>query len=93
MPRISNQLKILLPITFPSEMPELPFSAEPRLITNSGNDVPNATIVSPITNSLILKRRAKADAPSVSRLAPKSIVASDPMKNRIVNIILSLNCL
>ena len=70
-PKISRLLKILLPITFPSAIPELPFSAAPVLITNSGNEVPSATIVRPITNSLILKRRARADAPFVSQSAPR----------------------
>jgi len=40
------------------------------LTTNSGQDVPKATIVSPIASSDILKRRAKLDAPSTSKSPP-----------------------
>jgi hypothetical protein len=86
VPKMSSPLNMLLPMTLPREIPELPFSAELRLITSSGSDVPSATIVRPITSSLILKRRASADAPSVSRLAPHKMMASAPMKNRIVSI-------
>ena len=64
-------LKMLLPMIFPSARPGLPFKAEPVLITSSGNDVPMATIVSPMSNSLMLKRRARADAPLVSQSAPR----------------------
>ena len=86
IPKMNKALNMLLPRMFPRERPELPFIAEPKLITNSGNDVPNATMVSPMTNSLILKRLASADAPSVSRLAPKRIRTSPPMKNKIESI-------
>ena len=48
-----------------------PFIADITLITSSGADVPNATMVRPITSSLIPKRLATPDPPSVSQLAPR----------------------
>ena len=71
---------MLLPMILPRAIPELPFNAELKLITNSGSDVPIATIVRPITSSLILKRRASADAPFVSQSAPKITIAVPMMK-------------
>ena len=76
-------LKILLPITLPNAIPELPLMAAPVLITSSGNDVPSATIVRPITSSLILKRRANADAPLVSQSAPRRTSTMPAMNDRI----------
>ena len=43
--------------------------AATMLTTNSGADVPNATIVRPITRSEILRRFARPDAPLMSQLA------------------------
>ena len=48
-PSISSTFIILLPITFPTEIPALPDAAPLILTAASGSDVPNATIVSPIT--------------------------------------------
>ena len=48
-PIIINTLKILLPTTFPIAISALPWIADSTLITNSGAEVPNATIVSPMT--------------------------------------------
>ena len=80
---------MLLPMILPSAIPELPLMAEPKLITNSGNEVPIATIVRPIISSLILKRRANADAPFVSQSAPR-ITSTMPATNSIIdNIIIN----
>ena len=48
-PRTSPTLAILDPITLPTAIVDDPSSAAARLTTNSGNDVPNATTVKPIT--------------------------------------------
>jgi hypothetical protein len=48
-PTIINVLKILLPTTLPIAMSALPLRAEETLTVSSGAEVPNATIVSPIT--------------------------------------------
>ncbi len=60
----------------PIAKPGLPVAADVTLITNSGADVPKATIVSPITISGTPQRRASADAPSVSIFAPPTINTS-----------------
>ena len=48
-PRTSPTLAIFDPITLPTAIVGDPSSAAARLTTNSGNDVPNATTVKPIT--------------------------------------------
>ncbi len=52
-PRIINILKTLEPNTLPMAMPLSPFFAATALVASSGSEVPPATIVSPITASLI----------------------------------------
>ena len=72
-PTIIKALNILLPTTLPIAISELPFKADTTLTVNSGAEVPNATIVSPITKLEILKRLATEAAPSVKALAPTKI--------------------
>ena len=52
-PMTNNMLNILLPTIFPMAMSAFPFLAAITLVTSSGSDVPNATIVSPIIRLLI----------------------------------------
>ena len=63
-PKISNVLKMFDPTTFPIAMSALPCTAERKLTTISGVDVPIPTIVRPITNSLNPKRLAMLEEPS-----------------------------
>ena len=49
VPSINRILKILLPIMLPIAMSQLPFLAAITEVTSSGREVPNATIVSPIS--------------------------------------------
>ena len=49
MPSIPMMLTMLLPRTFPSTISVFPAREAKKLITNSGADVPNATIVRPMT--------------------------------------------
>ncbi len=49
------RLQMLEPITFPIDMSGEPVKAEYELISNSGAEVPNATMVSPTTKDEILK--------------------------------------
>ena len=79
-PIIIRILKILLPTTLPIAISALPLIDDSRLITNSGADVPKATIVSPITKSEIRNFFATAAEPSVSALAPTRISANPPIK-------------
>ena len=55
-----------------------------KLVTNSGNDVPKATTVKPITISVTLNRRAKPVAPSVNLSAPSNTSAIPTTSNTTV---------
>ena len=72
-PTIINVLKRLLPTTLPIAMSALPCSAPDILTANSGAEVPNDTMVKPITIGEILKRLAIEEAPSVRPFAPVRI--------------------
>ena len=52
-PKISKMLKTFEPNTLPMAMPLLPLRAATALVASSGSDVPPATMVSPITASLM----------------------------------------
>jgi hypothetical protein len=67
---IKNKLAKLLPTTLPIEISERPFKADVTLTTNSGSEVPIATIVSPIISSEILSFLAILDEPSTRKSAP-----------------------
>ena len=86
-PIIIKALNVLLPTTLPIAISALPFKAESTLITNSGAEVPKATMVRPITRSEIRKRLATAAEPSVRPFAPSNIRAKPPIKRRVSNII------
>ena len=49
-PKTSKILVILEPITFPTTISEEPLNTEANDVANSGRDVPNATMVTPIMN-------------------------------------------
>ena len=83
-PMMAKALKILLPTTLPIAISVLPSMADIRLTTNSGALVPAATMVKPITNEEMLKRRAMLDAPSVSQSAPFTI-STRPTTNKAAN--------
>lgn len=70
-PTIINVLKMLLPTTLPMAISALPLRAEDTLTVSSGAEVPNATMVSPITMGGMRKRLATEAAPSVNPLAPR----------------------
>ncbi len=70
VPKIRRMFAILLPIMFPIAISAEPASADCRETTSSGVEVPNATIVSPITRSDIPKRLAIEPAPSTKKSAP-----------------------
>ena len=63
-PKINNMLAIQLPKIFPSASSELPEKLANKFTRSSGKEVPNDTIVRPITISDILKRLPIDDAPS-----------------------------
>ena len=82
-PTIINVLKILLPTTLPMAISALPLRAEDTLTVSSGAEVPNATVVSPMTIGGIRKRLATEAEPSVSPLAPKRMRINPPIRNNI----------
>ena len=68
-PKITNIFEMLLPITFPNSISAFPAKCELKEIANSGADVPNATIVKPITAVGIFKFLAKDAEPSTKKSA------------------------
>lgn len=68
-------------------MSEYPFTDAIIFTTNSGAEVPNATIVKPITKSDTLYFLANAEAPSTSQFAPK-IRETNPVRTNITGIII-----
>ena len=71
IPNIINKLKLLLPMILPNTISDNPSKEATELTTNSGAEVPKATMVKPITRSGMWYFFANADAPSTSQLAPK----------------------
>ena len=69
-PNTNNILNILLPITLPIAISNLPFLVAITLVTNSGKLVPNATTVNPIRLSDIPNACAIVDAPLTTKLPP-----------------------
>ena len=66
------------PSTLPSASPGLPRSAAATDAASSGSEVPMATMVSPITVSLMLNSRAMSIAPVTSKLPPPTSSTSPP---------------
>ena len=69
-PRISKMFAILLPKILPMAMSVFPWMLAIMLTINSGADVPNATMVSPITKDEMPNFLATEEAPSTKKLAP-----------------------
>ena len=69
-PRINKILAMLLPTMLPMAKPLFPPSEAIMFTANSGEEVPKATTVRPITISGILNLLARADEPSISQPAP-----------------------
>ena len=61
---------MLLPTIFPTAMSALPLYAATAEAASSGNDVPIATIVSPISASLTFQSLAIVIAPSTTSFPP-----------------------
>ena len=80
IPRIMRVLMMLLPSMLVSAISEEPSVAATILTTNSGAEVPKATIVRPITKSEIFSRFASPDAPLMSQSA-ESVNSTKPIIN------------
>ena len=87
-PTIINVLKMLLPTTLPMAISALPLRAEDTLTVSSGAEVPNATMVRPITMGGMWKRLATEAAPSVNPLAPRRMRINPPMSSNIFMVFL-----
>ena len=74
-PSIKRMFAILLPTTFPRARLLSPFREEIIPIVSSGELVPNATIVNPMTSGGTPKDFAKDDAPLISKSAPTTKIA------------------
>ena len=72
-PSTSNILNIFEPITFPIAISVSPFLTAITEVTNSGSDVPIATIVRPTKLALIPKEVAILDAESTTKSPPYTI--------------------
>ena len=86
MPRISKMLVILLPITFPKTISELPLARALIETANSGALVPKATIVNPMSILGTLKFKAVEEAPSTKISAPLIRKIKPSINNKIFNI-------
>ncbi|MDZ7692280.1 MAG: hypothetical protein U5K69_14285 [Balneolaceae bacterium] len=80
-PRIKSTLKILLPMTFPKAILACPVRAEFILTASSGELVPNATTVKPITSGDMPIPAAIRDAPRTKISAPM-IKKTNPERKR-----------
>lgn len=80
IPNIPNILKILDPITLPTETSFKPSIVALKLTPNSGKLVPIPTIKAPTINSFILNLFAISTAPFTKRLAPNIINNNDIVK-------------
>lgn len=69
-PSTKNTLNRLLPTTLPMAISGFFFKAATMDVASSGRDVPPATSVSPITDSLTPRLRAMPLAPSTKKLPP-----------------------
>ena len=97
-PTMSMAFMMFEPTTFPTAISGVPFRADIRLTKNSGIEVPQATMVRPITISGTPNRRAMALAPSVRRSAPTStnvtpIIINNILRNTLLFTIYGLSIL
>lgn len=89
-PKTRAMFAMFEPITLPTAIPALSFKALVMLTINSGADVPNATIVIPITKGEIFTAFARATAP-LTRNSPPKIKTIKPTRRKriLINIICS----
>ena len=90
MPKMNSVLKMLDPTTLPIAISALPENAEAKLTVSSGSDVPTATMVIPMTNSLMFNFFAIADEPIVNQLAPRVIKVKPTTRSMVVIIIIKI---
>ena len=82
IPKTSPRLQMFEPTTLPMARSGLPESADFNEISNSGTEVPKATIVKPTTNGEMCSRRAMLDAPFTRKSAP-TMSTTRPLQTKI----------
>ena len=82
-PKINRVLEILEPIILPKAMPELPLTLAKVLMTNSGAEVPKATIVKPIKKLEMPNFVAIDEDPSII-ISATLIKKINPKINKII---------
>jgi len=87
IPNIKRMFAMLLPITLPTAKSVFPWIAENRFTINSGADVPNATMVSPMTIGLTPSFFAMDDDPLTSASPPRIRIPRPSKRKRIGTII------
>jgi len=87
MPTIASVLKTFEPMTLPTAMSDVPFTADISDTKNSGIDVPMATTVSPMTICGTFIFCASDVAPSVRRSAPHSTNTAPMMINKTLSMV------
>lgn len=85
-PNTAKTLKILLPIKLPKEILSSPLTIATNEVINSGNEVPNATTVTPITNSETPKSEANLTAFATNNLEPKAKPKEPIEKYKIIRL-------
>ena len=76
IPNMNNILNTLLPTTLPMAISEFFFNEADTDVNNSGSDVPRATIVNPINESLNPACFARLVADDTANSLPKIIIAT-----------------
>ena len=87
VPRIKRILNRLLPTILPMARSAFPFLAAVTEVISSGREVPNATIVRPITLSDTPKIPAIVEAPLTTKRLPR-IIAARPALNHFAFLFL-----
>ena len=83
-PKIKNILKRLLPMIFPIAISGFFFMAATTDVASSGREVPTATIVTPMTASLIPNPLAIPIAP-FTNICPPKISAASPNMMKVID--------
>ena len=85
--RMTAMLNMFEPMILPKASEVEPLRALTILTTNSGLDVPKATMVRPIKNGDTPNKKAIFEAPSTRKLADL-ITINKPIKKRIIKTII-----
>ena len=85
-PSTHKILNIFDPIIFPSEISLCFLNAAIADVASSGNEVPKATTLIPITTSDIPKNLAIKTAPSTKRSAPNDNATMPKTTNKIISL-------